>query len=138
MAGLAFRVRPVLREQHADVHLVRLGLEPPEEAAHAVPRARPRFAPAFPLRLPLEDPCPVFLRKIPERRVERNLPFLCVFLEIVLALLEARALPRTHRAFAQRLRFIRYDEPKVHADHASEPAAGLARADRRVERERRR
>ncbi len=38
-AGRAGRVAAVLRQQHADVHLVGLGLQVLEEAAHAVPAA---------------------------------------------------------------------------------------------------
>ena len=137
-ARLALRVRPVFREQHADVHLVRLGLQPLEEAAHAIPGAGPGFAPAFPLGLAFQHPGFLGSSEITERHIERNLPFLGVLLEIVLALLEARALPRTHRAFAQRLRFVGHHQAEVDADHAAEAAAGLARAERRIERERRR
>ena len=44
VAGRARRVGAVLRQQHADVHLVGLGLEPGEEAPHAVPGAGPGLA----------------------------------------------------------------------------------------------
>src|SRR5207245_10163058 len=102
MAGLALLVCPVFREQHTDVHLVGLGLEPLEEAPHAVPGARPRFAPAHPLGLAFEDPGLLRFGQLPERRVQRHAPLLGVLLEIILAFLEATALAGTHCALAAR------------------------------------
>ncbi len=77
-------------------------------------------------------------RKFSERRVERNLALFRVLLEIALAVLEARALPGPHRAFAQRLCFVGHYQPEVDADHPPEAAAHLAGTEGRVERERRR
>src|SRR5215813_12368420 len=95
----ALRVRAVLREQHPDVHLVGLALEPLEEAPHAVPHARPRLAPAHPLRLALQHPPPFLFSQVLPGLVERNSTLLRVLVEIVLAFLEARRLPRAHCAF---------------------------------------
>src|SRR5262245_51262405 len=90
VAGRALRVRAVLREQHADVHLVGLGLQPLEEAAHAIPGPWPGFAPAFPFGLAFQHPVALRFRELAERRVERHSSLLRVLLEVVLALLEAR------------------------------------------------
>ena len=134
-AGLARGVGTILREQHADVHLVALGLEPRKEAAHAVPDARPRFAPALPVRLAFEHPLALLVGELAPRHVERDAAFLGVGDQIVLRFAEAGRLPRLDRAVAERARFVRDDQPEVDADHAAEAAAGLARAHRRVERE---
>jgi hypothetical protein len=66
--------------------------------------------------------------------VQRNSALSCILDEIVLALAIARALPRAHGAFAQRLARVGKDESEVDADDASEAAARLAGADRGVER----
>ena len=50
------RVGAVFREQHPDVHLVALGLEPVEEAAHPVPRSRSPAPGAFALDHPAAMP----------------------------------------------------------------------------------
>jgi hypothetical protein len=74
-------------------------------------------------------------RKARATAIERDAALFRVFLKIVLALAEARALPWLHRARSQRLCRVGDDEPVVEADHAAEAAAGLAGAERRVERE---
>src|SRR5690606_3498592 len=55
--------------------------------------------------------------------------------QVALALVVALALERPYRAAREGFRLVRHDEPRVDAHRAAEPAAGLARADRRVERE---
>jgi len=55
-----------------------------------------------------------------------------VLLEIVLALVEGRRLPGRIAPCGERLRVVRDDESVVDSDHASEAAAGLAGAERRV------
>src|ERR1041385_7303913 len=114
-AGDALRVGAILREQDADVHLVGLALQPPEEAAHPVPDAGPGLAPADPLRFAFENPGFVKITEVPERHVQRDLSLLRVLLEIVLAFLEARGLPRPDRAFLQRFRFVGNDQAEVDA-----------------------
>src|SRR5690349_9526025 len=42
-------IRAVAGEEHADVHFVRLGLEPAEVTLHAIPRARPFVFLVFPV-----------------------------------------------------------------------------------------
>ena len=134
-ARRARRVRAVARQQHADVHLVGLGLEPGEEALHAVPLARPGLPPAHPVRVALDHPAAVPLGQVAPRGVERDAALPRHLLEVVLALAIALRLPRLDRAVARALRLVRDHEAVVDADHAPEAAAGLARADRRVERE---
>src|SRR5213593_3761731 len=134
-ASSAGRVRAVLRQQHPDVHLVRLGLEPGEEPLDAVPGPRPGALPALPLGLAFQHPSPVRLAQVTPRYLERDAALFRVFHELVLTLAKARALPRLDRARAKRLRSIGNDEPVVDADHAAEAAAGLARAKRGVGRE---
>src|SRR5882757_7305380 len=133
LASRTRRVGAVARQEHAHVHLVGLGLQPPEEARDAVPDARPGFSPAYPLGLAFEHPPALFRSEIAERNVERNAALLRVLLDIVLALVKAERLPGTDRAFAQRLRLVRDDEAVVDADHAPEAAAGLAGAEGGVE-----
>ena len=134
-ARLARRVSAVFRQQHADVHLVGFAFQPLEEMAHAVPGAGPGFFPAYPFGLAFERP--VFLRgrQFAPRRVERDAALFRVLLDVVLAFVKARRLPRPHRAAAQGFRFVGHDQAEVDADHAPEAAAFVARAERRVERE---
>src|SRR5258706_12743018 len=133
VAGRTRRVGAVARQEHAHVHFVGLGFQPAEEARDAVPDARPGFSPAHPLGLAFEHPPALFRSEITERNVERNAALLRVLLDVVLAVVKAGRLPGPDRAFAQRLRLVRYDEAVVDADHAPEAAAGLAGAERRVE-----
>ncbi len=122
-------VRAVLREQHADVHLVGLRLEPREEALHAVPLLLP------PRALAVEHPGALLGREIAPRHGRRHAALRREAHEVVLALLVALRLPRLDRAFGERLALVRDHEPPVDADRAAEAAAVLACAERRVERE---
>ena len=100
-AGGALGVGAVLREQHPDVHLVGLALQPLEEAAHAVPDAGPGLAPAHPFRLAFEDPVLLLLGQVRATGCRAGcLRFFAYLLEVVLALLEARRLPGPDRAAA--------------------------------------
>src|SRR5262249_35151164 len=101
----------------------------------AVPGPGPGLAPAHPFALALEHPRALALGELAPRLVERDAALLGIFLEVVLALVEARALPGLDRAGAQRLRSVRDNQPVVDPDDATEAAAGLAGAERRVERE---
>ena len=117
-------VRAVLREQHADVHLVGLRLEPGKEALHAVPLLLP------PRALAVDHPRALLGRELAPRHVRRH-----EAQEVVLTLLVALRLPRLDRALGECLPLVRDHEPVVDADRAAEPAALLARPKRRVERE---
>ena len=133
-ARLAGRIGAVAGEQHADVHLVGPGFQPLEVAGNAVPRAGPGLAPAHPAGIAFEHPPPVLRGELAPRCIERHAALLRVLHEVVVPPAIRFALPRPYRTLAQRLPFIRYHEPEIHADHAAEAAAGLARADRRIER----
>ncbi len=134
-ARRARRVRAVARQEHADVHLVRLGLEPVEEALHAIPVRLARLLPAHPVGVALHHPALVLLAQIAIGHVERHAALRGHLLQVVLALVIALRLERLDRAIAQRLRLVGDDEPVVDADHAAEAAARIAGADGRVERE---
>ena len=133
VAGLAWRVGAVLRQQYADVHLVGFGFQPLEEMLHAVPGAGPGLAPALPFVFAFEHPALLFGSQIAPRRIERNAAQLRVFKDVVLTLVETRRLPRPHRAVADRFRFVRHDQAEVDANHAPEAAAILTGAHWRVE-----
>src|SRR5690606_21562638 len=110
LADRAGRVGAVLREQHADVHLVRLGLQPGEEATHAVPLL------VFPAPFALEHPAALLLRELRPRGVERNPTLACVTDQIVLTLTIRLRLPRSNGALPEGLAHIRDDQPEIHAD----------------------
>src|SRR5690606_8262853 len=116
--------------EHADVHLVRAAFEPREEARQAVPLA------LAPRAFALDDPAPLVVGQVGPRHVHANAPPFREAQQVVLALRVAPALERPDRALAQRLARIRDREAVVDADRPPEAAARLARADRRVERER--
>ena len=134
-AGGAGRVGPVLGEQHPDVHLVALGFEPVEEAAHAVPGSGPGLAPVLPVRFALQHPAALLRREFAPWHVHRYAALVGIFVEVALGFPVALGLPRFDRAAAQGLGFVRHDEAVVDADRAPEAAAGLAGADGRVEGE---
>ena len=130
VTGRAGRVAAVLREQHAHVHLVALGLEPLEEPAHAVPD------PSFPTgprpRAPIAAGPRVSSRP---RRIDGNAALARVPQQVVLAFAVALGLPGLDRTAAQGLAAVRDDQAVIDADDAAEAAAGFARPQRGVERE---
>ena len=128
-AGLAGAVGAVFREQHPDVHLVGLGLEPREVAAHAVPDV------LRPLPLAVDHPAALLLGQVAPRHVERDAALFAEAREVGLALARDAALPGADRAAAQRERLVRDHEAQVDADRAAEAPAGRAGADRRIEGE---
>ena len=73
--------------------------------------------------------------EIPPRDIERDAALARQPLEIILALAVGLGLPWTNGAAAQGLAVIRDHQAVVDADDAAEAAAGLAGADRRIERE---
>ena len=128
-ARRAFGVRAVSREQHPDVHLVRLGLEPGKESLHAVPDV------LGPLSLAVEHPRALGVGEVAPRRVDGNRALAREFQEIRLAFLVRLGLPGFDRTLAQRQRRIRYDQAVIDTDAAAEAAAGVAGADRGIEAE---
>ncbi len=134
-ADFAGRVTAVLREQHADVHLVGLRLQIAEEALHAVPLGLPL---AVPVGRSVDHPVALGIRELAPGRAATDPGALGIAHQVVLALLPGRRLHRLDRALAQRLARVGNHQAQVDADHAAETAAGLAGAIGRVEREQRR
>ena len=122
-------VGAVAREQDADVHLVRLRLEPAEPAEHA------RELPLVPAAVALEHDGALLRLQLRPRHVQRNAVALAELLE--LAALPGRRLPapRTHRALRERSRRIWNDFSDVDAERATEATAFGAGTDRRLVRE---
>ncbi len=127
VTGLAGAVGAVFREQHPDVHLVGLGLEPREVAAHAVPDI------LRPLPLAVDHPAALLVGQVAPRHVERDAAPFPEAHEVGLALARDAALPGADRAAAQRERLVRYHQAQVDADRPAEAPAARTRADRRIE-----
>ena len=136
LASRARRVRAIARQQHADMHLVGLRLQPVEVMLHAIPRARPGLLPARPLRLAVDDPALLRRTQRAPWLVERDAALLRVLQQVVLAFLEALRLPRLDRTTPQGLRLVGNDQAVIHADDSTESATGVTSTDRRIERER--
>ena len=134
-AGGAFGVAAVLGQEHPDVHLVGLALQVLEKAVHAVPLLVPV---AVPVRRAVDHPVPLGLGELVPGGVARNAGVAGVLHQVVLALLPGGRLHRLDGAVAQGLALVRDHQPHVHADDATEAAAGLAGAEGGVEREQRR
>src|SRR5690606_5181754 len=119
LARRAEIVRAVLRQQHADVHLVGAAFEPGEEALHAVPLA---LAPGA---FALDHPVAFLVAELGPRHVDAHAALSREAQQIVLTLAIALALERLHRTLGEGLVRIRNREPVVDADGAAEAAAGL-------------
>ena len=128
-ASRAFGVRAVSRQQYPNVHFIRLGLEPGEEASDAVPDVLGPFA------LSIQDPGALGIGEIAPGCIERNPAFFGESDQIRLTLFVGLRLPGLDRAFPQRQRRIGNDQAVVDADHSSETTAGLTGADGRIETE---
>src|SRR5260221_1835459 len=97
-----------------------------------------RLAPAHPILVAADPPALLGLGEVAVGFVERHAALASELLEVVLAFVEALRLEDLHRAGAERLRFVGNHQAEVDADHAAEPAAGVAGADRRGKRKTRR
>ena len=128
-------VAAVLRQEHADVHLVGLALEVLEEALDAVPLLVPV---ALPCRVAVDHEGAVRGVELRPRGVARNAVFGPIAQQVVLAVLPGGRLQRLDRAGAQRLAVVGDDQVVVDADDTTETAAGRAGTHRRVEAEHRR
>ncbi len=128
VARCAWRVGTILRQEHANVHLVRLRLEPREEAPHAIPQT------ILPRALAFEHPRAMRFAQLAPRHIDRNAALARKLHEIVLALAIRLALPAAHGAFAQRFVRVRHDQTEIDPDRAAEAATRFARPDRRIER----
>ena len=117
------------------MHLVGFGLQPIEEAAHAVPFFVVVFFPAAPRVVALDNEALILRAHVAIRHIHRNVARRHVFLKIVLTLFEAWRLPRLHGALRQGFAFIGNDQSEINADHTTETAASVAGTERVVERE---
>ena len=129
VAGAAGRVGAVARQQHPHVHLVGARLEPGKEAPGAVPDL------ARPGSLAFDHPAACLGGKLAPGGIERNPAKLRELLQVLLAFGVGLRLPGLDGTPAQRARLVGDHQPVVDADGAAEAAAGLARPQRRVERE---
>src|SRR6185295_11489255 len=124
----ARRVRPILRQQHADVHLVAARLEPCEETLRAIPDL------LVPRALAVDDPASLLIGELAPWPLDRDAALARKLQEVVLALIVRRCLPGPDRAALEGLRLIRNDQAVVNADGAAESAALLAGSEGRIER----
>src|SRR5690606_15256472 len=134
-AGGAGVVGAVQREKHANVHLVRVALEPAEESLHAVPGLRPLEAAGAVARFTFDDERALLRGQRREWHVGRDLSFSRELEEILLRLAVDFAFPALDRAVVDRLRLVGYRKPVVDLDHAAESAALGAGSERRIEGE---
>ena len=134
-AGAAGRVAAVLRQEHADVHLVGLALQVLEEALDAVPLLVPV---ALPLRRAVDDEVALRFIELRPRRVARDAGLAGVLQHVLLRVFPGRGHQGLDCTRAQRLAVVGDHQVVVDPDHAAEAAAGVARAHRRVEAEQRR
>ena len=130
LAGRTLGVTAVLGQEHPDVHLVGLALQPLEKALQAVPLAVPVAAPG---RVAIDHPLPVSGTERLPGRIEGDIAACAELDQLLLAVLEARRLPRLDRAFAQRQPLVRNHQPEINADHPPEAATGFTGTQRRVE-----
>src|SRR5208282_4912808 len=112
-----------------NVHFVRFGLEPGEKSPYAIPNV------FLPFAFAIDDPRALFGGEFAPRDVERNAAFAREAHQIGLTFLVGLGLPRLDCTRFQAQRRIRDHQVVVDSDAASESAAGLARADRRIETE---
>src|SRR5437868_2006917 len=115
-------VAAVLRQLHADVDLVLLRLQPLEEALDPVP-----------LPAAVVEEVPLRGRQLLDRHVEAQPVFLRRFLEVLVAILVARRVPRRDRQLVEAQGVV--GDHLLHVD-ADDPAVALALragAERRVE-----
>ena len=104
-------------------------------SSHSKKRLTPYQTFLLPLAFAFDHPVALRVVELAPRRVERDAALLRVLLQVVLAFLDDWRLPRLDRAAAQRLALVGNHQAEVDADDAAEAAAGLAGAERRVERE---
>ena len=130
VAGGARRIRAILRQQHADVHLVGPGSRATRRSGARRTRACPPSSPS-PSSTQRRCSCESDAHgvSIGTPRLRANLMRSSWHSPVRLCL------PGPHGAAPERLRLVRNDQPEVDADDATETAAGLAGAERRVEGE---
>src|SRR5580700_5902870 len=112
------------------MHLVGARLEPGKKT----PRAVPDFL--APRAFTLDHPLARLGRQFAPRRIKGHTPQPGELLQVLLALEVGLGLPGLDRPGAQRPGLIGNDQSVVNADGAAKTAAGLTRAQGRIERER--
>ncbi len=122
-------VGPVLGEQHPDVHLVALGLEPVEETLGAVPQ------PVLPASFAFDHPAPLLPGQLAPGDIDGDPARSGVAQQIVLAFAVALGLPGLERPFGEAFRLVGDHQGVVDPHGPAEPATGLAGADRGIEGE---
>ena len=118
-------VAAVTAQEHPDVHLVFLPLEPREEAAHPLPVAA----------VALDDEAPFLGGQITPGHVEAQAEALRDLLQLGEVGAVVRLGPRLDGALRQRLRLVGHDQRGVEFDDVAEAVARRAGAERVVERE---
>ncbi len=95
----------------------------------------PGVVAALPVRGAVQDPALVLVAHVLPGHTQRHAGARRVLLQVVLAFLVGRRGPRLDGAFEQGFFLVGDDQAEVDADDAAKAAAGLAGAQRRVERE---
>src|SRR4051794_21454891 len=116
VASVTGVVRAIAREQHAHVHLVRLGLEPLEPADHAGEKT------LFPTAVPLQHELLVHGRQRAPRFVCRDAMTTTQLGELGALPLGRRPAPRTNRALVETTRIVRDDLLQIYAERAPKAA----------------
>ena len=132
MAGRAFGVRPITRQQHAHMHLVGLRLQILKEAMNAIPL----FGPVtLPVGIAIKHPVTVLLGKVFPGNVGGHTMPLGMHQQFFLAVRIRLRLPGFNRAISKAKRLIGNDKPRINANDAAKATAGLASPNGRVKRE---
>ncbi len=120
-------IRPVLRQKHADVHLVAFGLEPVEKPAKTVPLAI--LVVTFAFYNPLLF---AFAERVP-RDVGANTILFRKAKHVPLTFVVTLAFPHSNRTVAQALRPVGDDQLIINAHGSAEATTGWTGANRGVE-----
>src|SRR5262249_8349938 len=122
------QVSPIPAQENADVNLVLLSLEPPEEPAD------PGVA-DFRIRAAADDEFLLGLRQLRPGHVDPHVALARGLLQLRELGAVMRLAPRLDRALLNRLGRVRHDEVDVELDDVAEAVATGTRAERVVERE---
>ena len=118
----ARQIAAIPAQEHADVHLVFLPLEPAEEAADALEVA-----------VALDDELPLLVGEVGPRHVETDAGLPRRALQLSQLRPVVRLAPRLDRALIDGVRRVRHDEIHVELDDVAEAVTGRTGAERVVE-----
>src|SRR5207237_6489550 len=118
------QVAPVAAQEHADVYLVLLPLEPAKEAADSLVVVGA-----------LDGEADLFVREIAPRYIEPNLALARGALQLGELRTIVRLAPRLDRALLDRFRAVRHDQVHVQFDDVAKAVADRTRTEGVVERE---